>query len=89
MRVTIRVRPGSKRPGVGGSLGDALVVRVGQRAIDGKATEAALAAVADAFGLPRNAVSLVTGVTSRTKVVQIAGGNPARLQQLLNPVDAP
>jgi uncharacterized protein YggU (UPF0235/DUF167 family) len=65
------------------------VVRVVQRAIDGKATEAALAAVADAFGLPRNAVSLVTGMTSRTKVVQIVGADPAVLRQLLNPPAAP
>ena len=46
MRVTIRVRPGSARPGVGGEHDGALVVRVSARAVDGKATEAALAAVA-------------------------------------------
>jgi uncharacterized protein len=85
MRVTIKVRPGSKQPGVGGMLGDALVVRVTQRAVDGKATEAALAAVAEAFGLRRDAVTLVTGATSRTKIIEIAGGSPSTLRQLLNP----
>ena len=46
MRITIRVRPGSAHPGVGGEHAGALVVRVSARAVDGKATEAALAAVA-------------------------------------------
>jgi hypothetical protein len=87
MRVTIKVRPGSTRPGVGGSLGGALIVRVAPRASDGRATEAALAAVASAFGLRRDAVSLVTGATSRTKIVEITDGDPAVLQQLLNPPD--
>ena len=52
-------------------------------AADGRATEAALAAVAAAFGVRRNAVTLVTGRTSRTKVVDVAGGDPRRLADLL------
>jgi uncharacterized protein len=83
MRVTIRVRPGSARPGVGGEQGGALVVRVSAPAVDGRATEAALAAVAAAFGVRRDAVTLVTGRTSRTKVVDVAGGDPRRLADLL------
>lgn len=72
MRVTIRVKPGSARPKVGGRHGDAIVVAVSPRAVDGKATEAALRAVADAFGVRRRDVTLVTGATSRDKVVEIA-----------------
>jgi uncharacterized protein len=83
MRITIRVRPGSARPGVGGEQAGALVVRVSAPAVDGRATEAALAAVAAAFGVRRDAVTLVTGRTSRTKVVDVAGGDPHRLADLL------
>jgi hypothetical protein len=50
-----------------------LVVAVTARAADGKATEAALRAVAEAFGVRRGDVSLVTGATSRDKVVDIGG----------------
>ena len=71
------VRPGSARPGVGGERGGALVVRVGARAVDGKATEAALTAVAAAFGVRRRAVTLVAGATSRTKILEIEGADPA------------
>ncbi|MDQ1712457.1 MAG: uncharacterized protein QOE45_1907 [Frankiaceae bacterium] len=81
-RVAIRVRPGSPRTEVGGTYGAALVVRVTQRAVDGKATEAALKAVASAFGVPNAAVALVTGATSRDKVVRIAG-DPSLIGQRL------
>ena len=68
---------------MGGAHDGALVVRVSARAVDVKATEAALAAVADAFGVRRSAVTLVTGATSRTKVVEVDGGTDAALGDLL------
>jgi uncharacterized protein len=83
VRVTIRVRPSSARAGVGGEHAGALVVRVTAPAVDGRATEAALAAVAGAFGVRRRAVTLVSGATSRTKVVEVAGADQAALDQLL------
>jgi uncharacterized protein YggU (UPF0235/DUF167 family) len=83
VRVTIWVRPGSTRTGVGGEHNGALVVRVGARAVDGKATDAALAAVADAFGVRRTAVRLITGATSRVKIVDVAGGDSSVLAALL------
>ena len=46
-------------------------------------TGAALEAVASAFGVRRSAVTLVTGATSRTKVVDVPGADPAELARLL------
>jgi uncharacterized protein YggU (UPF0235/DUF167 family) len=83
VRITVRVRPGSARPGVGGEHDGALVVRVSARAVDGRATAASLAAVAAAFGVRRHAVTLVAGTASRTKVVDVAGADPAVLDRLL------
>lgn len=83
MRVTVRVRPGSPREGVGGEYDGALVVRVSARAVDGRATEAALGAIAAAFGVRRRAVTLITGAASRTKIVEVAGADPADLDRLL------
>ena len=84
MRVTVRVRPRSARPGVGGQHDGALVVRVSAPAVDGRATEAALTAIAAAFSVRRRAVTLVTGATSRTKIVEVAGADPADLDRLLS-----
>jgi uncharacterized protein len=83
VRVTVWVRPGSPRPGVGGEHDGALVVRVGPRAVDGRATAAALDAVATAFGVHRTAVTLVAGAASRKKIVDVAGADPAALDRLL------
>jgi uncharacterized protein YggU (UPF0235/DUF167 family) len=75
VRVAIRVRPGAARTSVGGSYpgprGSALLVAVRARAVEGRATEAALGAVAAALGLRRAAVRLVTGAGSRDKLVAI------------------
>ena len=84
MRVTVRVRPGSARPGVGGEHDGALVVRVSVPAVDGRATEAALSAIAAAFGVRRRAVTLIAGAASRTKIVEVAGADPADLDRLLS-----
>ncbi len=83
MRIAIRVRPGSARPGVGGEHDGALIVGVSTRAVDGKATEAALAAVADSFGVRRSAVCLVSGASSRTKIVDIDTSDRGILAALL------
>lgn len=85
-RVALRVRPGASRTRVGGAYGDRLVVAVSARAVDGAATEAALKAVAEAFGVRRRDVDLVSGATSRDKVVEVdlpASDVAARLAELL------
>lgn len=71
--MAIRVRPGASRTAVGGEHGGALVVAVPAPAVDGRATAAAIAALAEALGLPRAAVRLVSGARSRTKVVEVDG----------------
>jgi uncharacterized protein len=82
VRITVRVRPDSARPGVGGAHDGALVVRVSAHAVDGQATAAALDAVAAAFGVGRGSVMLESGVASRTKVLDVAGADPAVLDRL-------
>ncbi len=84
MRITVRVRPGASRTAVGGSHDGALVVRVQERAVDGKATAAVLEAVAAAFAVHRRDVTVVSGHTSRTKLLEVAGGDPDRLTTLLD-----
>ena len=89
----MRVKPGASRTRVGGQYGEesggqkgVLIVRVGARAVEGAATEAALLAVAKAFGLRRAEVDLVGGLTARTKVLELRGEEDqllTRLTQLL------
>ena len=68
----------------GGEHDGALVVRVSAPAVDGRATDAALSAIAAAFGVRRRDVALIAGATSRTKIVDVAGADPADLDRLLS-----
>ncbi len=83
VRVVVWVRPGASRTVVGGSHDGALVVRVGALAVDGQATAAALQALAKALGVPRRAVLLVSGATSRTKVVNVPDASREAVAALL------
>jgi len=71
MRVEIYVRPNSSRSAVGGDFDGALVVRVVEPPAAGRATEAALSAVAVAMDVPRRSVRLVRGSRSRRKLVEV------------------
>ena len=84
MRVVIWVKPGAAVTSVGGSRDGSLVVRVGAKAVKGQATEAALKAVAEAFVVRRRAVTLVSGATSRTKVLDVEGATQTRLLDLMS-----
>lgn len=93
VRLVVRVRPGASRTRVGGRYGtgpDApLVVTVSARAVDGAATTAVLAAVADALGVRPRQVTLVRGATSRDKTVQIADPPPDLAVRLAALLDGP
>ena len=70
---------------MGGRWGDSdvLGVAVGARAVDGAATAAVCAAVAQALGVRARDVTLVSGVRSRTKVLEVAVGNEAAARERL------
>ena len=72
----VRVRPGASRTRVGGGYGDppVLVVAVSAPAVDGRANDAVIRALADALGVPSREVEIIRGHTSRTKMVCV--GNP-------------
>lgn len=75
LTLPVRVKPGASRTRVGGRHdgphGPALVVSVNARAVDGRATEATLRAVAAALGLRPRQVTLHAGPTSRDKLIAI------------------
>ena len=70
--LTLHVQPGAKRTEVAGAHGDALKIRLAAPPVEGKANAALLRYLAEAFGVPQRAVTLVRGETSRQKTVRIA-----------------
>ena len=61
-----------------------LVVRVSARPVDGRANEAVRAALAEAFDLRRQQVTLTAGASARLKVFDLVGRRPDRLAELLD-----
>lgn len=88
MRISVRVQPRAQTDFVGGRYGNAdppiLVVRVRAAPTDGQANAACVAALAKAFGVSRNAVTIVSGARGRSKLVDIEGADPLRLTRLLD-----
>ena len=76
VELRLHVQPGAKRTGFAGRHGDALKFRLAAPPVDGRANEALLAFLAEAFGVPQRQVAIVRGETSRQKTVRIVA--PAR-----------
>ena len=71
--LAIHVQASAKRSEVAGVHGGALKIRLAAPAVDGKANAALIALLADAFGVPERAVTLVRGAGSRRKIARITG----------------
>jgi uncharacterized protein (TIGR00251 family) len=72
-RVEIRVVPRASRNSVDGVRNGRIVVRVTAPPVDGAATAAAVAMLAEALGVARTAIQVVSGQVSRNKVVTVGG----------------
>jgi uncharacterized protein len=72
-RLTVKVHPRAKRSAVTGRLGDAWKLDLAAPPVDGKANDECVRFFAGLAGVPRARVRIVTGLTSRTKVVEIEG----------------
>lgn len=72
-RITVKVHPRAKRSRVAGKLGETYKVDLAAPPVDGKANEACVRLLAEVLGVPASRVRIVTGQTSRTKVVDIDG----------------
>lgn len=72
VRLSVQVQPNAKRSAIAGMHGDALKIRLQAQPVEGKANEALVRFVGEALGLPKSAVSVSHGLTSRRKVLEIA-----------------
>ena len=78
-RLTLKIhaQPNAKTTGAAGLHGDALKVRIAAPAVDDKANAMLLAWLAAALQLPRNALKIRSGASSRRKVVEIQPADAA------------
>lgn len=69
----VRVHPRSKKNAITGELGDALKVALTAPPIEGRANEACIEFLAKLLRLPRSSVAILSGETSRNKVIRVSG----------------
>ena len=84
-RITIKVHPRAKRSRIAGRLGDAWKLDLAAPPVDGKANDECVRFFAELAGISRARVRIVTGATSRTKVIELEGVPQENLDRLIQP----
>ncbi|HET9361462.1 MAG TPA: DUF167 domain-containing protein [Vicinamibacterales bacterium] len=69
----VHVIPRAKKAGLDGVRAGALLVRLHSAPVDGAANKELTAVIANAFGVSRAAVTIVSGQRSRRKRVHVVG----------------
>lgn len=85
-RLSVRIVPRASRDVVAGMRGDELLVRVTAPPVDGAANEALIRVLARRLGLAKGALRIVSGRTSKLKVVEIEGVDRAEVTRRLSAV---
>ena len=75
VRFSVRVQPRASKTELAGIHGDALKIRLSAPPVDGAANDALVEFLAETFAVPRRNVRLVSGESSRSKIVEIEGIN--------------
>jgi hypothetical protein len=82
-RVTVKVHPRAKRSEITGRFGDAWKLDLAAPPVDGKANDECVRFFAELASVPRGRVRIVTGATSRMKVVEVEGMDQGEMDGLM------
>lgn len=66
-----------------GEVGGALKIALTAPPVDGRANQACVEFLAEFFGLPKSAVTIISGERGRTKIVRLAGISAATVRAKL------
>jgi hypothetical protein len=81
--LTLHIQPGAKKTEVAGEHGEALKIRLHAPPVEGQANAHLIAFLAQRLAVPKAAVTLISGATSRAKRVRVAGVDAAQVRQAL------
>jgi uncharacterized protein len=80
----VKVQPRAKRNAILGELGNAVKISLTAPPIDGRANEACIEFLAELLRVPRSAVNIISGESSRNKVVRVSGCTAAHLRERMD-----
>jgi uncharacterized protein len=69
----IKVHPRAKKDAISGEIGDALKISLTAPPEQGRANEACIEFLARLLKVPRSSVTIASGLSSRNKVIRVAG----------------
>ena len=69
----VKVHPRAKKNAITGEVGDALKLSLTAPPVDGKANDACIEFFARLLRVPRSSVTIASGLSSRNKVIRVAG----------------
>ena len=75
----MRVKSGSKTPGIEKGADGVLTVRVAARAVEGQANKAVIQSLAAAFGVAPSRIAIISGEKSKLKRFEIPDGTVLKL----------
>lgn len=79
MKISIKVKPNSKESSVEIAANNEYILRVKEKAVDGRANAAAIKLLSEYLGIPKSRISIIKGHTARNKVINILlDNNPGR-----------
>ena len=81
--ITVRVVPRSGRSGLAGTRDGAVLVRLHSAPVDGAANAELIKLIADAVGVSKRAVSITSGLKSRSKTVHVTGVSEDHVRTVL------
>lgn len=71
VRLAVQITPNAKKTEVIGVLDGVLKLKLQAQPIEGKANEALIKFLARALGLPRSAITITHGLTSKKKLIEL------------------
>ncbi len=72
VRLAVQISPNAKRSEVIGILEDVLKIRLQAQPIEGKANEALVRFIAESLDVPRSAVVITHGLSSKRKLLEVS-----------------
>ena len=85
--LSVRIQPRASKNEIVTMEGGGIKIRLTAPPIDGAANEALVKFLADALSIPKSHVEIVSGHSSRGKVLRISGRSIAEVKRLLNSGD--
>jgi uncharacterized protein len=82
--LSVKIQPRSSRNDIVFSDGGEIRIRLTAPPVDGAANAALIKLLSDRLSVPKSAISILSGETSRNKILKISGLSTPEMESLLN-----